>query len=358
MNRPLRVCSVVGARPQFIKAAVVGRALAEAGVEETLVHTGQHYDATMSRVFFDELGLAQPAVNLEVGSSSHAEQTGTMMVRLEEVLLQPLRPDWVVVYGDTNSTLAAALVAAKLHLPLAHVEAGLRSFSRTMPEEINRIVADRLADLLFCPTRTAVENLRREGIEQGVHLTGDVMLDAVRLFSGRAAESAPLSALTPHEARSYYLATVHRAENTDDTARLRGIFDGLGRLDAPVLMPLHPRTRGCLGAVVVPPNVELIEPVGYLAMLTLVRHARLVLTDSGGLQKETFWLGVPCVTLREETEWVETLDHGWNQLVGCDPDRIRAAAHQLPSGPQRAFGVPSQGTASETIVRALLHVSP
>ncbi len=353
----MRICTVVGARPQFIKAAVVSRALARAGVEEILVHTGQHYDATLSQVFFDEMGIPPPAVNLEVGSGTHAVQTGTLMIRLEQYLQAQPAPDWVVVYGDTNSTLAGALVAAKLHLPLAHVEAGLRSFNRRMPEEINRIVADRLSRLLFCPTQTAVDNLRREGIVEGVHLTGDVMLDATRFFADRAATLRPLDALTTHPPQRYYLATVHRAENTDDPARLAGIFAGLGRLDAPVLVPLHPRTRDRLGDIALPPNVERMEPVSYLAMLTLVQHARRVLTDSGGLQKEAFWLGVPCITLRDETEWVETLENGWNGLAGTS-EAIVEAAQQAPTGPQQPFGAPPKGTASACIAHTLLQAHP
>ncbi len=330
----MRVCSIVGARPQFIKAAIVSRALAQAGIEEILIHTGQHYDVQLDRIFFEELGLPAPHVHLGVGSGTHAVQTGQMMIRLEAALLalQP-KPDWVLVYGDTNSTLAGALVAAKLKLPLAHVEAGLRSFNRFMPEEINRVVTDHLSQLLFAPTPTAVENLRREGITQGVYLTGDVMAEAVRCYAEIARRRVPLESLTTHAPGAYYVATVHRAENTDDPSRLQGIFEGLGQLALPVILPLHPRTRARLdGTIWVPANVELREPVGYLAMLTLVQHARAVLTDSGGLQKEAIWLGIPCITLREETEWVETLEGGWNQLVGADPDRIAAAATRRPTG--------------------------
>ncbi len=330
----MRVCSIVGARPQFIKAAIVSRALAQAGIEEILIHTGQHYDVQLDRIFFEELGLPAPHVHLGVGSGTHAVQTGQMMIRLEAALLalQP-KPDWVLVYGDTNSTLAGALVAAKLKLPLAHVEAGLRSFNRFMPEEINRVVTDHLSQLLFAPTPTAVENLRREGITQGVYLTGDVMAEAVRCYAEIARRRVPLESLTTHAPGAYYVATVHRAENTDDPSRLQGIFEGLGQLALPVILPLHPRTRARLdGTIWVPANVELREPVGYLAMLTLVQHARAVLTDSGGLQKEAIWLGIPCITLREETEWVETLEGGWNQLVGADPDRIAAAATKRPTG--------------------------
>ncbi|MDQ7039511.1 MAG: UDP-N-acetylglucosamine 2-epimerase (non-hydrolyzing) [Rhodothermus sp.] len=331
----MRVCSIVGARPQFVKAAMVSRALVEAGIEEVLIHTGQHYDVNLDRIFFEELGLPEPQVHLGVGSGTHAEQTGLMMIRLEAALrdMHPA-PDWILVYGDTNSTLAGALVAAKLQLPLAHVEAGLRSFNRSMPEEINRVVTDHLSQLLFAPTPTAVENLQREGITQGVYLTGDVMQEAVRCYAEVARRRVPLASLTSHDPGGYYLATVHRAENTDDPVRLQGIFDGLGRLDLPVILPLHPRTRKRLGeGFRVPPNVELRDPVGYLAMLTLVQHARAVLTDSGGLQKEAVWLGVPCITLREETEWVETLEGGWNQLAGADPERIVAAVNRRPEAP-------------------------
>lgn len=348
----MRVCSIVGARPQFIKAAVVSQALAQAGIEEILVHTGQHYDIQLDRIFFEELDLPVPHVHLGVGSGTHALQTGQMMIRLEAALLelQP-PPDWVLVYGDTNSTLAGALVAAKLKLPLAHVEAGLRSFNRHMPEEINRVVTDHLSQLLFAPTQTAVENLRREGITQGVHLTGDVMLEAVRTYAIVAQRKWSLGQLIPYASGRYYLATVHRAENTDNPVRLKGIFEGLGRLDGPVVLPLHPRTRARLdGSIQIPANVKLHEPVGYLAMLLLIQNARAVLTDSGGVQKEAFWLGVPCVTLREETEWVETLEGGWNQLAGTDPDRIAAAARARPLGHPVSLDIES---ASTHIVRLL-----
>lgn len=330
----MRVCSIVGTRPQFIKAAMVSRALAEAGIEEVLIHTGQHYDVNLDRLFFEELSLPSPQVHLGVGSGTHAEQTGQMMIRLEAALreMRPA-PDWVLIYGDTNSTLAGALVAAKLKLPLAHVEAGLRSFNRAMPEEINRVVADHLSQLLFAPTPTAVENLRREGITQGVYLTGDVMQEAVLRYAKVARQQVPLASLTTHAPGTYYVATVHRAENTDDLARLAGIFEGLGRLELPVILPLHPRTRARLNSTIqVPANVELREPVGYLAILTLVQHARTVPTDLGGLQKEAVWLGVPCVTLRDETELVETLQGGWNQLAGADPARIMAAVASRPTG--------------------------
>jgi UDP-GlcNAc3NAcA epimerase len=261
-----------------------------------------------------------------------------MMIRIEEYLTGNTPPDWVLIYGDTNSTIAGALVAAKLNIPLAHVEAGLRSFNRRMPEEINRIVADRLSSLLFCPTQTAVENLRAEGITAGVHLTGDVMLDATMTFSDVAEKR--LSELIEFGRGEYFLATVHRAENTDDVRRLAGIFQGMARVGVPVVLPLHPRTKARLDGIEVPDNVYLIPPVGYFSMLTLVKNSKGVLTDSGGLQKEALWLGKPCITLRDETEWVETMEGGWNQVVGADPSRIAEAASRPPTAPPPSFAEP------------------
>ena len=347
----MKIVSVIGARPQFVKAAAVSREFAGTNVEELLVHTGQHYDREMSAIFFEELGIPEPVANLGVGSGSHAAQTGEMMVELEQFLMERPETDWVMVYGDTNSTLAGAIVASKLNIPLAHVEAGLRSFNRRMPEEINRIATDRLSQLLFCPTATSVENLRQEGIVAGVHLTGDVMLDATRLFANVADRRIEAAEAAHHPPKQYYIATVHRAENTDVPVRLRNIFEGLGRLGAPVVLPLHPRTRSRLDGISIPDNVEIRDPVGYLVMLALVKHARAVLTDSGGLQKEALWLGVPCVTLRDETEWVETLEGGWNQVVGADADRIAAAVEARPEPPVPAFAEPG---AARRIVEVLM----
>jgi UDP-GlcNAc3NAcA epimerase len=321
-DRATKLLTVVGARPQFIKAACVSRAVAERpGAVEVLVHTGQHFDPGMSDVFFAELGIPAPAHHLGVAGGAHGAATGRMLERLEAVMLDE-RPDWVLVYGDTNSTLAGALAAAKLHLPVAHVEAGLRSWNRRMPEEVNRVLTDHAADLLFAPTPTAVENLRREGIDGGrVHLTGDVMYDAA-LFYAAAAE-ARSTVLRDLDVRpgGYVLATVHRAENTDDPARLRAVFGGLGEVarEVPVLLPLHPRTAGALAAAGIDPDaypgLRLLPPVGYLDMVMLEKHARLVATDSGGVQKEAFFYRVPCVTLRDETEWVELVELGWNRLA-------------------------------------------
>jgi UDP-GlcNAc3NAcA epimerase len=352
-NRFMTILTVVGARPQFIKAAVVSHALKEAGLNEEIVHTGQHYDADMSDVFFGELGIPAPTHNLEVGSGSHAVQTGAMMTGLEALVSGTSRPDMIMVYGDTNSTVAAAMVAAKASIPLAHVEAGLRSFNRAMPEEINRIVTDRLSDWLFCPTQTAVDHLASEGMTDGVVLSGDVMLDATRFFAARAAEQRPLSTLTELAPDSYYLATVHRAENTDDPERLAAIFDTLGKLDAPVLLPLHPRTRQKVASMDLAPSIRILTPMSYLSMLTLISNSRSVLTDSGGLQKETVWLGKPCVTLRDETEWVETLERGWNVLAGASPKVILDAVASWPEGEPPAFGEAPKGTASNLIADTL-----
>lgn len=337
LMKRLKVCTVVGARPQFIKTAPVGRRLREVAIE-VLVHTGQHYDDDMSEVFFRELKIPQPDYNLDVGSGPHGFQTGQMLKRLEEVLNKE-KADIVVVYGDTNSTLAGALAAAKLHIPVAHVEAGLRSFNRRMPEEINRVLTDHISSLLFCPTATAVNNLAREGIIQGVHLVGDVMYDAV-MENLQIAESKSRAlerlAVKP---RSYVLATVHRAENTDDLGRLRNIVEALcevSKID-PVVWPVHPRTRKSLDGFPLTPlhhgGLRLIDPVSYLDMLMLEKHARVILTDSGGVQKEAHWLEVACVTLREVTEWIETVEAGWNRLAGSDRDEIvRAVAEaSLPS---------------------------
>ena len=331
----MKVVPVVGARPQFIKAAPVSKALREAGHREFLVHTGQHYDYGMSQVFFDELGLPEPDINLGIGSGPHGKQTGQMLTGIEEILLAE-KPDWALVYGDTNSTLAGALAACKLHIPLAHVEAGLRSFNREMPEEHNRVLTDHCSDLLFCPTQTAVDNLRREGITQGVHLVGDTMYDAVLQFSEIARQRSTILKDLGLEPKKFLLATVHRPANTDDPENLRNILTAFAEIEEPIIFPVHPRTRqkiNELGLLNPKPktsaetgrsiqNPKYIDPVGYLDMIQLEQAARMILTDSGGIQKEAYWLGVPCVTLRNETEWVETVQAGWNILAGSDLSRI------------------------------------
>jgi UDP-N-acetylglucosamine 2-epimerase len=348
--------TVVGARPQFVKAAVVSRALAAAGIDEVLIHTGQHYDYGMSDVFFKELGLREPDRNLGVGSGSHGRQTGLMLGRIEAACLE-VKPDLVVVYGDTNSTLAATLAAVKLQIPVAHVEAGLRSFNPKMPEETNRVLADKVSKLLLCPTKTAVENLAREGITGGVYDVGDVMYDAALFFAGRAPEIGGTIA-RKYGAKGFYLATLHRAENTDDPARLEAIVTALGVLDRPVILAAHPRTKKVLAASGIKPSgaLEIAEPVGYLEMVALERAARVVLTDSGGMQKEACFHGTPCVTLRDETEWVETVEAGWNILAGADAVTINGAVMFFEKHPPRArcdaFG---DGHAGEKIAAILTH---
>lgn len=347
----MKIVTVVGARPQFIKAAPVSRALRRRHVE-ILVHTGQHYDENMSAVFFDELDLPAPDHHLGVGSGGHGVQTGAMLAKLEPIL-QAERPDWLLVYGDTNSTLAGALAAAKLRVPVAHVEAGLRSFNRAMPEEINRVLVDHLADRLFCPSQTAVENLTAEGIRRGVQLVGDVMADALTEAAGRARQKSTILARLGLSSGAYSLATVHRAENTDDLGRLARILAALSALDETVIFPVHPRTRKALGALAGPgPNVRLIEPVGYLDLVRIAAEARLILTDSGGLQKEAYWLGVPCLTLRDETEWVETVRAGWNVLVGTHTEVILEKARTLvrPAARPPLYG---DGRAAERIAASL-----
>jgi UDP-N-acetylglucosamine 2-epimerase len=349
----MKILSVVGARPQFIKAAPVGRALARAGLREVLLHTGQHYDVQMSEVFFRELGIMQPHYNLGVGSGSHGAQTAAMLAGIEEVLLHE-RPDWLLIYGDTNSTLAGALAASKLQVPVAHIEAGLRSYNRSMPEESNRLVADTLSTLLFCPTQVAADNLAREGITRGVHIVGDVMYDAV-LWASELADDGGILERLGLTSKEYLLATVHRAQNTDDPRNLRKILAALEESGAKIVFPLHPRTRKALEGedMEVGGAILLIEPVSYMEMLALEKHARIILTDSGGVQKEALWLGVPCVTLREETEWVETVESGWNTLAGTDPERILAAIAQPPPTTLPP-GIYGDGHASEKIAEVLL----
>ncbi len=311
------ILTIVGARPQFIKAAPVTTALQQAGITEIMIHTGQHFDANMSAVFFEELGIPDPTHHLDIHGGGHGAMTGRMLQELEP-LFEQHRPSAVLIYGDTNSTLAGALVAAKLHIPVAHVEAGLRSFNRRMPEEINRVLADHVSAMLFCPTPTAVENLAREGITHNVHMVGDVMYDATLAATVRAAKESTILSRLNLSPKTYAVATIHRAENTDDPAALHKIVNYLAEqaVQQPIILPLHPRTRQKLAAaqITLPPSITSIEPLGYLDMTQLAHHAALILTDSGGLQKEAYFHRVPCVTLRTETEWVETITSGWNRL--------------------------------------------
>ncbi len=318
----LKVLTVVGARPQFIKAAMVSHELREcAGLRDLIVHTGQHYDRNMSDVFFDELDIPKPDYNLSIGSATQGTQTGRMLEALEDVLMEQ-KPNCVVVYGDTNSTLAGALAAVKLHIPVVHVEAGLRSFNRRMPEEINRILVDHASDLLLVPTETAMRNLMCEGFEQDrVHLVGDVMYDAALFYAKKAEAASVILERLGLARKAYVLATVHRAENTDNPKRLKRIFEALAVVsrEVPVVVPMHPRTQAALqqegtyGKTT--DSICVIEPVGYLDMVMLEKNALLIATDSGGIQKEAFFHGVPCITLRDETEWTELVETGWNRIV-------------------------------------------
>lgn len=356
----MKVASIVGARPQFIKAAMVSAAFARAEISESLIHTGQHYDFAMSELFFEQLGLPKPQHSLGVGSASHGAQTGRALEAIEAVL-QAESFDCVLVYGDTNSTLAGALAAAKMHVPVAHVEAGLRSFNRRMPEEINRVLTDHVSEMLFVPTEGAVKNLRDEGIdEKKIHVVGDVMYDAALSFASLYRDrSAALLEGENLRGNDYFLATVHRAENTDDETVLRNIIAGMNATSeiAPVLWPLHPRTRARLETLNLQPAdaVRLREPIGYFEMQSLLVNARGVLTDSGGLQKEAAFHGVPTSTLRDETEWPETVTCGCNTLTGADTDRIVANAMRChgaqPELVTRAFG---DGHASDKIAQLLL----
>ncbi len=325
----MKIASIVGARPQFIKAAPLSRRLRQEH-SEILIHTGQHYDANLSQVFFEELRLPEPDYNLGVGSGWQGAQTGRMLEAIENVLLKE-NPDWVIVYGDTNSTLAGALAAAKLHIPVAHIEAGLRSNNRHMPEEINRILTDHISDLLFCPSENAVTNLGTEGIFSGVHNIGDIMVDSLRWANSSCHELSPICAAHGLVGNDYLLATIHRAENTDDPDRLSAIFLAINQLTEPVILPLHPRT--CLAieqqGIALRPHIHPIEPSGYCSMIALEKHARMILTNSGGVQKEAYWLSTPCITLRDETEWIETVAAGWNLLVGADTAAILRAVENF-----------------------------
>jgi UDP-GlcNAc3NAcA epimerase len=357
-----KILTVLGARPQFIKASVVSQAFCLGGViNEVVVHTGQHFDANMSAVFFSELGMAEPAYQLDIHGGGHGEMTGRMLAEIERVLLAE-RPDAVLVYGDTNSTLAGALAAVKLHIPVAHVEAGLRSFNMAMPEEVNRILTDRISRWLFTPTATAQANLRHEGMAPaGIVPVGDVMYD-VALHHG-ARVSADGGAMTRHglEPGGYVLATVHRAENTDQPQRLSAVVDALERVAAhlPVVWPMHPRTRavlqhqGRLGALAA--NLLVIDPLGYLDMVQLEKYAAVITTDSGGVQKEAFFHRVPCVTLRDDTEWVELLDAGWNRLVPPVEARALSEAILAAIGTQGAAVTPYG--AGDAAMRIVAHLS-
>ena len=359
----IKILTIVGARPQFIKAAAVSRVIRSefsGQISEVLVHTGQHYDENMSKVFFDELDIPQPKYNLEVTGGTHGAMTGRMLEAVEQVLLSE-KPNWVLIYGDTNSTLAGALAAAKLHIPIAHVEAGLRSFNMRMPEEINRIVSDRLAQLLFCPTDAAVENLAKEGLLKGVENVGDVMFDIALYYRERAkSQSTALKTLGLSDGE-FVLATCHRAENTDDAQRLNQIVEALAEVSSelPVLLPIHPRTRKLLSAFGLDQKlkaVNVVDPLPFLDMIALEQAAKVIMTDSGGVQKEAFFYDVPCITMRDETEWVETVASGLNHLVGASTTKITEAFHvcmanKIEKPKTSPYG---DGQASRRIIQSML----
>jgi len=354
----MKIVSVVGARPQFIKLSALSKELRKKH-QEIILHTGQHYDDELSKVFFSELSIPEPDYNLGIGSAEHGEQTGKMLKGIEEVLLFE-RPDLVIVYGDTNSTLAGALAAVKQKIPVAHVEAGLRSFRRSMPEEINRVLTDQVSSLLFCPTKTSVQNLRKEGITKGVHLVGDVMYDSLRQHIKKAEKISGIMKKLNLSKKDFYLITIHRAENTDIKGNLKKIVNILLGLDKKTVFPVHPRTKkslsefNLLNKLNSKRHLLLVDPVSYLDMLVLEKNARCVLTDSGGVQKEAFFLKTPCLTLREETEWVETVENGWNFVSGVKPERIKRNLKKInnthPNSKKTFFG---KDRASKNISRIL-----
>jgi UDP-N-acetylglucosamine 2-epimerase (non-hydrolysing) len=347
----MKIASVVGARPNFVKCAPLSREIRKEH-NEIIIHTGQHYDYEMNKVFFDELKIPEPDYQLGVGSGSHGEQTGEMLRRTEEVLMNE-EPDFVFVFGDTNSTLAGALAASKLHINVGHIEAGLRSYDKSMPEEINRVLTDHCSDILFCPTETSVENLKREGVTNGVYLTGDVMVDALKENIGIAEKKAMILKALDLKPKEYCLATVHRAKNTDDFNKLKSIVDAFCAIEK-LVFPCHPRTEKCLKDYDLwdrlVENARVIKPVGYLDMLVLEKSAMKILTDSGGVQKEAYIFNVPCITLRDTTEWIETVEDGWNVLVGANKEKIVKMSNEFePKGKQRnVFG---EGNASEKIAK-------
>jgi len=350
----IRIATIVGARPNFIKLSPVSKELRKY-FEEVVIHTGQHYDFEMDRIFFDQLGIPEPDYHLGVGSGNHGWQTGEMLKRIEEVLIKE-RPNIVLVFGDTNSTLAGALAAVKLHIPVGHVEAGLRSFDKKMPEEINRILVDHCSDVLFCPTKRAVLNLKEEGIEKWVHLTGDVMVDAVYQNIERAEMASKIIEKLGFKKKDYVLATVHRAENTNDPNRLKNITEAFLEIEN-LVFPCHPRTENFLKKYGLWEDLKrkttLLKPIGYFDMLVLEKYAKKIITDSGGVQKEAYIMKVPCITLRDTTEWVETVEDGWNVLVGAEKTKIlNAVKNFAPKGRsyRHKFG---DGNASERIVRLL-----
>ena len=348
-----KICTVIGARPQFIKAAPVSKVLRRE-FNEILIHTGQHYDNNMSAIFFDELNIPKPDYNLGIGSGGHGKMTGEMLTKLEEIYLKE-KPDYVLVYGDTNSTLAGALAASKLLIPVIHIEAGLRSFNMSMPEEQNRILTDHISSLLFAPTETAMKNINNEGLkEKGINV-GDVMYDAVLNFTKLANDKSTIVKELDLKLGEYILTTIHRAENTDDINRLKNIIDALNSTEKKIVLPIHPRTKKYIQeyGLEFGDNIKCIEPVGYLDMISLESNASKIVTDSGGVQKEAYFMDKPCITMRDETEWVETVNVGWNIIVGTDKEKILNAINEfeVPKDKPNIFG---EGKAAEKILENLL----
>ncbi|MDP3201774.1 non-hydrolyzing UDP-N-acetylglucosamine 2-epimerase [Algoriphagus sp.] len=346
-----RILTIIGARPQFVKAAVLSR-LIQTNIwnkkfEEILVHTGQHYDKNMSDIFFDEMKIPKPAFNLEVGSGNHGKMTGEMLIKIERLLFK-VQPDYLLVYGDTNSTLAGALAASKLHIPVIHIEAGLRSYNMLMPEEQNRVLTDRISSFLFAPTQDAIDKLKNEGLTRGVYMVGDIMFDAALFYKEIISENILGFLKGKFYFDKFALATIHRAENTDNKFRLSQIIEGLGLIPLPIILPLHPRTKKQLDlfGISVPQNIIVIEPLGYLSMLELEKNSECIFTDSGGVQKEAYFFGIPCFTLRDETEWIETIEKGWNILVGASRDNLLNAFLNFnkPSNLPPLFGDGNSGS--------------
>ena len=351
------IITIIGARPQFIKAAALSRQFINCGITEKIIHTGQHFDANMSEVFFEEMDIPTPAYNLNINGVTHGAMTGKMLEGIEKILLQE-QPDGVLVFGDTNSTLAGSLAASKLCIPVIHVEAGLRSFNMAMPEEINRILTDRISNLLFCPTDTAVQNLKREGFDSyqvQIVKNGDVMQDAALYYAQKAQEKSRI--ISQLGLTDFVLATIHRQENTDDPVKLQAIISGLNNINkmVQVVVPLHPRTRNILQQMNLKPSFTIIDPVGYFDMIMLLKHCKLVVTDSGGVQKEAFFFGKHCITLREQTEWIELVEHGFNRIVGTNTDLLQEA-FQYFSSKQSDFAVDlyGNGRAAEVAVAEII----
>jgi UDP-GlcNAc3NAcA epimerase len=349
------IVTVIGARPQFIKAAMISKELTIQNIPEAIIHTGQHYDYKMSEVFFAELKLPGADINLNVGSSSHGAQTADILAGIEKYLLRHLKDvSQVLLYGDTNSTLAGALAASKLNIPIIHIEAGLRSYNRAMPEEINRVITDHVSSLLFCSSQIGVKNLKKEGIIDGVHLSGDIMLDAYQTFSKIAADKVSREdILNGQITGDYLLLTIHRPANTDNLENISEILSALGEIDDCVVWPVHPRNAEAISKMVIPSNIYIFEPFSYFEMLVVLNGAKKVITDSGGLQKEAHWSKKPCITIRTETEWTETLDHNWNILAKVDRNNILKAL-QTPIDPSSWIQLYGDGNAARKIVNTIL----